>query len=84
MQKSLLTLVALAAFITPALRAEDLDAATQAKVTAKIESIKTWAADATLVKAVKAQNEKLPAELADICPNQVSFIDAPSFACRPR
>lgn len=66
MKKILLTLAALAAFITPTLRAEDLDAATQAKVTAKIEVIKTWAADAAIVKAVKAQNEKLPAEFADM------------------
>ena len=66
MKKTILTLVALAALFTPVVRAEDLDAATQAKVTAKIEAIKTWAADATIVKAVKAQNEKMPAELADM------------------
>lgn len=66
MKKTLFTLVALAALIAPTLRAEDLDAETQAKVTAKIEVIKTWAADATIVKAVKAQNEKMPAELADL------------------
>lgn len=66
MKKALFTLLALAAFITPTLRAEDLDAATQAKVTAKIEAIKTWAADAAIVKAVKAQNEKLPAEFTDM------------------
>lgn len=66
MKTTLLTLVALAALITPTVRAEDLDAETQAKVTAKIEAIKGWAADATLVKAVKAHNEKLPAEVADM------------------
>lgn len=66
MKKTLFTLVALAALIVPTLRAEDLDADTQAKVTAKIEAIKTWAADAAIVKAVKAQNEKMPAELADL------------------
>lgn len=66
MKKIILSLVALAALLVPTVRAEDLDAATQAKVTAKIEAIKTWAADAALVKAVKAQNEKLPAELADM------------------
>jgi hypothetical protein len=66
MKKTLFTLVALAAFIAPTLRAEDLDADTQTKVTAKIAVIKTWAADATIVKAVKAQNEKLPTELADM------------------
>jgi len=64
MKKTLLTLVALAALITPTVRAEDLDAATQTKVTAKIEQLKTWAADAAIVKAVKAQNENLPADLA--------------------
>lgn len=63
---TLVTLVALIALSTPNVRAEDLDAGTQAKVTAKIEVIKGWAADATLVKAVKAQNEKLPAEVADM------------------
>lgn len=64
MKKSLLTLLALAAITTVTARAEDLDAATQTKVTAKIEQIKTWAADATIVKAVKAQNENLSADLA--------------------
>lgn len=66
MKKTILSLVALATLLVPTVRAEDLDAATQAKVTAKIEAIKTWAADAAIVKAVKAQNEKLPAELADM------------------
>lgn len=66
MKKIILSLVALANLLVPTVRAEDLDAATQAKVTAKIEAIKTWAADAAIVKAVKAQNEKLPAELADM------------------
>ncbi|MGC3960379.1 MAG: hypothetical protein QM813_21360 [Verrucomicrobiota bacterium] len=66
MKKTLLTLIALAACLTSAVRAEDLDADTQTKITAKIEAIKTWAADATIVKAVKAQNEKAPAEVADM------------------
>jgi hypothetical protein len=43
---------------------EDLDAALQAKLTAKIALVQTWAADATLVKAVKAQNEHPAAEVA--------------------
>ena len=54
----------LLAGISLTVRAEELDAATQTKVAAKIEQIKTWAAEATLVKAVKAQNENLPAGLA--------------------
>jgi hypothetical protein len=64
MKRTLLTLVALAALLTPTVRAEDLDADTQTKVTAKMEALKTWAADATLVKAVQAQNASLPADLA--------------------
>lgn len=64
MKTTLLTLVTLLAGISLTVRAEELDAATQTKVAAKIEQIKTWAAEATLVKAVKAQNENLPADLA--------------------
>lgn len=64
MKKTLITLAVLTACFTCVCPAEDLDAATQAKVTAKIAVIKIWAADATIVKAVKAQNSSLPAELA--------------------
>jgi hypothetical protein len=65
MKKILLTLAGLLA-LSPALHAEDLDAATQAKLTAKIEVIKTWAADATLVKAVKTYNTTPPAEVVGL------------------
>ena len=65
MKKILLTLtVALA--LSSNVFAEDLDAATQAKITAKITLLQTWATDATIVKAVKAQNEALPADLATL------------------
>ena len=66
MKKILPTLVAIAAFAAPLIHAEELDADTQAKVTAKIKQIQTWAADATIVKAVKAQNETLPTDLAGL------------------
>lgn len=62
---ALLSLATLLAF-APALRAQDLDEATQAKLTAKVAQIKTWAADATIVKAVKAQNESAPADIANM------------------
>jgi len=64
MKRTLLTLVALVAFTASQLRAEELDADTQAKVTAKIVKVQASAADATIVKAVKAQNETPPADLA--------------------
>ena len=64
MKTTLLTLVALVALTSQPVRAQELDADTQAKVTAKIETLKTWAADAAVVKAVKAHNEALPADLA--------------------
>lgn len=66
MKKLLLTITALTVALSATVYADDLDADTQAKVAAKIAVIKTWASDATIVKAVKAQNEKLPAELADL------------------
>lgn len=64
MKKTILYLIALAALLSPTSHAQELDADTQAKITAKIEQIKTWAADAAVVKAVKAHNESLPADLA--------------------
>lgn len=64
MKKILLTLAVLTGWFTCTTQAEDLDAATQAKVTAKINVIKTWAADPAIVTAVKAQNGSVPAELA--------------------
>jgi len=63
MKKILLSIAILATASTAPLFAQELDADTQAKVTAKIEQIKTWAADAGIVKAVKAHNESLPADL---------------------
>ena len=44
--------------------AAPLDTALQQKVDTRISEVKTWAADPTLVNAVKAQNAKLPAEYA--------------------
>lgn len=41
-----------------------LDPAVQAKVDARLKTIQGWGSDPALVEAVKAQNEKLPTELA--------------------
>lgn len=46
----------------PLARAQDLDAATQAKVDAQVKDIVTWAADPVIVDAVRAQNAATPAE----------------------
>jgi hypothetical protein len=64
MKKILLTLAASVACFLPTVQAQELEADLQAKVTAKIEQLKTWAADPAIVKAVKAHNEALPADLA--------------------
>lgn len=66
MKAKFITLGIILTFTSVASFAQGLEADLQAKVTAKIEAIKTWATDATLIKAVKAQNEKLPAEYADM------------------
>lgn len=39
--------------------AAGVDPAVQAKIDAKVREIQTWAGDATIVKAVKAQNASL-------------------------
>ncbi len=44
--------------------ADTVDAALQAKIDAKVKEIQTWAADPTIVSAVKAQNTSLPADYA--------------------
>ena len=47
-----------------AVRAADLEPEQQAKIDAKITTIKTWAADPTIIAAVAAHNAQLPAEQA--------------------
>jgi predicted transcriptional regulator len=60
-----LTALLVASFVSAsAFAAEDLDAATQAKVDAKIKVIQSWAANAAVVSAVKAQNTTPPADMA--------------------
>jgi len=61
----LFLLVLALASIATGLRAE-LDADQQAKVNAKIETIKAWAADPALVEAVAANNAAQPADHAAI------------------
>lgn len=46
--------------------AANLDPAVQTKIEARVKTVQTWASDATLVNAVKAQNNALPAEFADM------------------
>lgn len=46
------------------LRAAELDAATEAKLQAKLAEIKAWAADPAVVGAVSSQNGAPPAEFA--------------------
>lgn len=63
--KSLLLLASLACGLVLGARAADtLSPEIQAKVDAKIKDIQTWAADASIVNAVKAQNAAPPAEHA--------------------
>ena len=50
--------------ITTSLGAEGLAAPVQAKLDAMAKEIQTWASDATIVSAVKAQNSSLPADCA--------------------
>jgi len=47
-----------------AVRAAELEPEQQAKIDAKITTIKTWAADPTIIAAVAAHNAQLPAEQA--------------------
>lgn len=58
--------VALLAFtaILPRAYAEGIDAAVQTKIDAKVKEVQTWAADATIVSAVKAQNASTPADIS--------------------
>lgn len=63
MKTFLLTLAA-SLVLLPGIRAEDLDAATQAKLDSKVKQIESLAADPTIVKSVKAQNATMPADLA--------------------
>lgn len=51
-------------------RAATLDAPTQAKVDAKLKEVIAWAAEPTLVAAVKAQNTSLPAGFAEMTQDQ--------------
>jgi hypothetical protein len=46
------------------LSAQALDAGVQAKVSAKVKEIQSWAADASVVSAVKASNTSKPADAA--------------------
>ena len=62
---SALLAAGLLAFATAGV-AEDLDAALQAKVDAKVKAIQTWAADPAIVNGVKARNASTPPELADL------------------
>lgn len=63
MKSSLLALIAGLVCIN-AVGADALDAATQAKVDAKLKVIQGWAADPAVVKAVQAHNTSLPADAA--------------------
>lgn len=59
--------IALLAFAALAnLSAAELDPAVQAKVDAKVSTIKEWAADPVLVAAVVAHNAQLPADCAAV------------------
>jgi hypothetical protein len=60
----LTTLLIASAFGTSAFAADALDAAVQGKVDAKIKVIQSWAANAAIVSAVKAQNTTPPADFA--------------------
>lgn len=63
--KSLLLLAGLACGLVLGARAEDtLSPEVQAKVDAKVKDIQTWAADNSIVNAVKSQNAAPPAEHA--------------------
>ncbi len=57
-------LVAAAALVALASAAQGapIDPALQAKVSARVQAIRTWAADPVIVKAVKAANASMPAE----------------------
>jgi hypothetical protein len=64
---SVVAVAALVAFVAPAVvRAEGLDADLQKKVDAKVEQIKGWASDATLVAACRAQNAGESGEVAEM------------------
>lgn len=59
----IIALLALMSFPAGVL-AQGLDAAVQAKVDVQVKAAQAWAADAVLIKAVKAHNENLPADQA--------------------
>lgn len=65
-------ILALPALLLLAVRAHaaTLDAPTQAKVEAKLKEVIAWAAEPTLVAAVKAQNTSLPAGFAEMTQEQ--------------
>ncbi len=65
MKHRLLTLPALL-LLTLSAHAAGLEAPVQAKVDAKLKEVVAWAADPTVVSAVKAQNASLPAGFADM------------------
>ena len=66
LKPTILSLLSLAALLTPPVRAGELGADCQARITAKLAQLQTWAADSVIVKAVKARNENRPAELATL------------------
>jgi hypothetical protein len=49
-----------------AIRAEDLDLETAAKVEVKLKDVQAWAADAVIVRAVQAQNENPPPDMRNM------------------
>ena len=73
MKKLLITLAAVLTF-APALQAEDLDEATQAKITAKMTQIQSLADDVGIVKAVKAQNSGATAETAAMISERLEYL----------
>lgn len=62
--KTITTTLMLTLAALPLVFAEGLDPAVQAKVDAKIKITQTWAADPTVISAVKAYNTAPPAEVA--------------------
>lgn len=56
----------LATFYVTAVQAQSLEAAVQTKVDAKMKEAQTWAADPSIISAVKQQNATLPADIGSM------------------
>jgi hypothetical protein len=71
-------LVLVGSLLAVGAHAADIEAATQAKIDAKIADVKTWAADPAIVAAVAAHNAQLPADQAAITQDKwkaISLLD---------